>query len=125
MQTFQRFSVLRWFLLGKAAVICGLAAACMGTAETAQAHDDHGTNVVLDISRTNNNRVVLQFDTQANKRCSIQHLTTFVSTNLNGTNVVSGVWATLITFPDFQIPMRRSVTFPATNLNRIYRLKIF
>jgi hypothetical protein len=125
MQTFQRFSLLPWFLLGKAAVICGLAASFIGSAETAQAHDDHGTNVVLDISRTNNNRVVLQFDTQANKSCSIQHLTSFVSTNLNGTNVVLGGWATLITIPPFNMPLRQSVTFPATNLNRIYRLKIF
>ena len=80
--------------------------------------------MVLDISRTINSQIVLQFDTQANKRTEIQYASSFVSTNLNGTNVVSGVWATLITFPPFQMPTRLEVTFPATNLSRIYRLKI-
>jgi hypothetical protein len=125
MQTFQRFSLLPWFLLGKAAVICGLAAAFIGSAETAQAHDDHGTNVVLDISRTNNNRVVLQFDTQANKRSSVQYVSSLVSTNMGGTNVVTCQWTDLVTFPVLPAGLRMSYSDPVTNISRVYRLKFF
>ena len=62
----------RWFLFSKTAAICVTAALFIGPAESTRAHDDHGTNVLIDISMTNNNRVVLSFDTQPNKFCSVQ-----------------------------------------------------
>ena len=102
-----------------------MAASIMGSAETAHAHDDHGTNVVLDISRTNNNLVVLQFVTQANKRSSIQYVSSLGSTNASGTNVVTGPWTDLMTFPIFPPGWRVSQSDPATNISRVYRLKFF
>ena len=97
----------------------------LGAASMAQAHDDHGTNVVLDISRTNNNGVVLQFVTQANKRSSIQYISSFVSTNVSGTNVVTGRWTDLYNFPILLPGISVSQFDPATNISRVYRLKIF
>ena len=102
-----------------------MAASFMGSAETALAHDDHGTNVVLDIYRTNNNLVVLQFVTQANKRSSIQYVSSFVSTNVSGTNVVTGLWTDLYNFPVFPPGSRMSQSDPASNISRVYRLKNF
>lgn len=107
-----------------AAIVPALAL-LLGAASIAQAHDDHGTNVVLDISRTNNNRVVLQFVTQANKRSSIQYVSSFISTNVSGTNGVTGLWTDLYNFPVLPSGLRISQIDPATNISRVYRLKIF
>ena len=105
--------------------ILSVLALLLGAASIAQAHDDHGTNVVLDIFRTNNNGVVLQFVTQANKRSSIQYISSFVSTNVSGTNVVTGRWTDLYNFPILRPDTRVSQFDPATNISRVYRLKIF
>ena len=107
------------------AAILPALALLLGAASMAQAHDDHGTNVVLDISRTNNNGVVLQFVTQANKSSSIQYISSFVSTNVSGTNAVTGRWTDLYNFPILRSDVRVSQFDPATNTSRIYRLKIF
>ena len=107
------------------AAILPALALLLGAASMAQAHDDHGTNVVLDISRTNNNGVVLQFVTQANKRSSIQYISSFVSTNVSGTNVVTGRWTDLYNFPILLPGISVSQFDPATNISRVYRLKIF
>lgn len=107
------------------AAILPALALLLGAASMAQAHDDHGTNVVLDISRTNNNGVVLQFVTQANKSSSIQYISSFVSTNVSGTNVVTGRWTDLYNFPSLPPDVRVSQFDPATNISRVYRLKIF
>ena len=107
------------------AAILPALALLLGAASIAQAHDDHGTNVVLDISRTNNNGVVLQFVTQANKRSSIQYISSFVSTNVSGTNAVTGRWTDLYNFPSLPSDARVSQFDPATNISRVYRLKIF
>ena len=107
------------------AAILPALALLLGAASIAQAHDDHGTNVVLDISRTNNNGVVLQFVTQANKRSSIQYISSFVSTNVSGTNVVTGRWTDLYNFPILLPGISVSQFDPATNISRVYRLKIF
>ena len=107
------------------AAILPALALLLGAASMAQGHDDHGTNVVLDISRTNNNGVVLEFVTQANKKSSIQYISSFVSTNVSGTNAVTVRWTDLYNFPSLPREARVSQFDPATNISRVYRLKLF